>query len=386
MPLTPKGKVDKRALPAPVVHRGTVRTGRDEHERAVQAAWHKVLGTTPDLDDDFFEHGGTSLLALRMLGLLETATGVRLPMRALLEAATPAQIAQRIATPHEVPAETVVPLRKGGRGLPLFLLPGGGGISVLGFRDFANQLDIDRPVYGLEVPVKGVTEQRSVEERAAEFVAEIRKVQDTGPYHLLGFSLGSWIAFEMARQLEAAGQRVDFLVVFDTHCKPQRMRSRVDDNVIRLQRYRHVVTKFMRRTTADKVKYLAVLSKSQLLGVVEKSQQRLWELRNRVQGRAAEKELDVDDIDKGARLLLRRYSESFAPDPIRAPITIILADTTSFAGVSPDRDPRLGWRHFTSGGIDVHTVPGSHLGMMLPPNLETLVKVISECVARIDAS
>jgi amino acid adenylation domain-containing protein len=383
LPLTPNRKVDVAALPAPPPLPEPTRRPTAALGRAVVDAWRRVLGRTPDLDDDFFAIGGSSLLALRMLGLLEEATGVRLPMRALLGASTPAALAERLAAPGDLPDETVLLLRPGGRDLPLFLLPGGGGISVVGLRDFTLTLDIDRPVYGLEVPIQGVTEQVTIDERAADFVRAIRTVQPHGPYHLLGFSLGSWIAFEMTRQLEAAGEDVALLVVFDTHCAPRQLRSRTDDLMIRYERYRHLVGQFMRRPTRDKVRYLSVVARSKATDVQEWSAQRMWEARDRLAGKPRGETLAVDDIDKGARLLLRHHAETFAPPPIRAPITIILADVTSFAGVDPRRDPRLGWRHFTTGGIDVRNVPGSHLGMMMPPNLEVTAGVISACVARL---
>jgi len=382
LPMTPNRKIDVAALPPPPPPPEPTRAPSAGLERAVVDAWRRVLGRTPDLDDDFFAIGGSSLLALRMLGLLEQATRVRLPMRALLGASTPAALAARLAAPDELPDETVLQLRPGGTGLPLFFLPGGGGISVVGLRDFALALDVDRPVYGLEVPIKGVTAQRSVEDRAADFLRAIRAVQPRGPYHLLGFSLGSWIGFEMTRQLETIGEEVALLVVFDTHCRPRHLRSRVDDARIQYERYRHLVRQFMRRPAVDKLRYLTVVARSKATDLQEWAGQRRWEVYDRLAGRSRGAALAVDDIDKGARQLLRHHAETFAPTPVRAPIAIVLAEVTSFAGVDPRRDPRLGWRHFTTGAVDVCGVPGSHLGMMSPVNLPITARTISACVAR----
>src|SRR5205823_13221782 len=143
------------------------------------------------------------------------------------------------------------PRRPSGDRLPAFVIPGGGGISVLGFRDFALRIADRRPIYGLEVPIKQVTEHLTVEARARDFVYEIRKVQPEGPYHLVGFSLGSWLAFEMTRQLEAEGEDVGFLAVVDTHCRPLHMRSRAQDAIVGLQRLRFVLDGFARRRLED---------------------------------------------------------------------------------------------------------------------------------------
>jgi amino acid adenylation domain-containing protein len=377
LPITPNGKVDRRALPPPLTTVAPAETcsGR---EQAVRDAWRQVLGRTPAPDDDFFAFGGSSLLALRLLCLIEQSTGVRLPMRVMLDSPTPrtlATLCEGGGTENDV---MLVPLKSGGTKLPVFILPGGGGISVLAFRDLARRLDPDRPIYGLEVPAHVTIPHTSVQERARSFVREIRSIQPYGPYHLLGFSLGSWIAFEMASQLEAAGQDIGSLIVFDTQCCPRRLRSLRVSTLILLDRYRHVFRQFARRSLSEQLRYAAGVARTLVAGTSEKLLQRSWELQRSFRKSDSRQSATINDIDKSSRQFLRHYANEFAPIPIRTPINVVLASVTSFAGVNPTRDPRLGWRHFTQGGLRVRSVPGSHLGMLEEPHIMSLAEALQE--------
>lgn len=391
MPLSPNGKIDRKALRALAVAPRARREPRTEAERRVVEAWTATLGHAPDLDDDFFTTGGTSLLAVALLARLDRPdqpAHARLRMRTLLEAPTPASLAHMLEHPEQQDHEVVVELRRGGPRAPVFWLPGGGGISVLVFRDISLRLPADRAVYGLETPVEGVTAHRTVEQRAAQFVRHVRRVQPHGPYHLLGFSLGSFVAFEMARQIEAAGEQVGLLVVFDTHCVPRHRRRRVDELAIRVERVGYVARQLASLSLAERSRYVGGLLRQRVDTLREGLQQRSWELLERVGARgrgrqeAEPRVLDVEDIDKGARRRLREYAEAFDPAPIRAPMAIVLALQTSYAGVSEARDPRLGWRRYTTGPVEVHRVPGSHLGMALPENIEALAAVLCDCLDR----
>ncbi|WP_020722882.1 non-ribosomal peptide synthetase [Actinomadura atramentaria] len=91
MPLTPNGKIDTKALPRPVltVPLREYRAPRDEREAAVAAVFAELLGADRvGIDDDFFELGGNSLVAMRIVSRVRRALGVELPVRALFEAPT----------------------------------------------------------------------------------------------------------------------------------------------------------------------------------------------------------------------------------------------------------------------------------------------------------
>ncbi|MFL6137215.1 MAG: amino acid adenylation domain-containing protein [Frankiaceae bacterium] len=223
-PLTRTGKLDRAALPGPMV---TVRTGtadtapRTREETALCELFGEVLGVTEvGRDDGFFDLGGHSLLAARLLARIRVELGCSLGMRAVLEAQTPAALARRLGERETGDALSVVlPLRKHGRAPALFCLHPATGIGWL----YSGLLrHLSRPIYALQA--RGLTEPArrpaSLVEMAKDYLAEIRVVQPTGPYHLLGWSFGAHVAHALACMLQAEGERVDQLVMLDGYPTP----------------------------------------------------------------------------------------------------------------------------------------------------------------------
>ena len=118
------------------------------------------------------------------------------------------------SVPERTSDSCLVPLRTGS-GAALFLLHGVDG-EVTRFSALANHLG-DRPVFGIrsQALVEGAPAHLRVQEQAAFYLQEIRSVQPTGPYHLLGFSFGGLVALEIAQQLNAQGQKCAFLGAVD---------------------------------------------------------------------------------------------------------------------------------------------------------------------------
>ncbi|TWT93637.1 non-ribosomal peptide synthetase [Neorhodopirellula pilleata] len=226
IPLTPNLKVDRNALPMPNIGSDQVTpnddTPRDSVERQIASIWKKTLGVnTLGLDDDFFNVGGHSLLAARMIRDVEKLYGHRLPLATLLQAPSVRQFADVIKHQDWQPAwHCLVPIQESGSKPPLFLIHAAHG-NVLLYRELAKKLGKDQPVYGLQA--KGLDGKdpahTTVQEMAAEYVAEIRKVQPSGPYHLGGYCLGGTIAYEVAQQLIADDEEVGLLALLDTHSR-----------------------------------------------------------------------------------------------------------------------------------------------------------------------
>ncbi|MDQ8024347.1 MAG: amino acid adenylation domain-containing protein, partial [Moraxellaceae bacterium] len=180
-------------------------------------------------DDDFFTLGGHSLQAVQMFHRFNHETGVNLPLATLLGARTvrALALAYRHAGAHaegETDAPTrvdpwapLVPIRTHGDGLPFFLVHAVGG-NVLNYRALAEALPEGFPIYGLQaLGLDGRTAPlEKIEAMAERYVREIRQLQPHGPYHLAGGSMGGMIAYEMAQQLVAAGERVGLLGLIDT--------------------------------------------------------------------------------------------------------------------------------------------------------------------------
>ncbi|MFD5467622.1 amino acid adenylation domain-containing protein [Kitasatospora sp. NPDC127059] len=223
LPLNANGKLDVRALPAPVAAPASSRPPRTVAERLLCAAVQEVLELpAAGPDDSFFALGGDSLKAIRLVNAT-TRAGLPLTLGAVFEhrtleaLAATAEPASGSATGLD-PLAPVLPIRPTGNRPPLFCVHGGLGFA-LPFAALAEHLDPARPVYGLQADgLSGdgplPTDLGGV---AEEYVARIRAIQPHGPYHLLGWSYGGVVAHEMAVRLRAAGEPVALLANLDAY-------------------------------------------------------------------------------------------------------------------------------------------------------------------------
>ena len=190
---------------------------RDAAEQRIAAVFSEVLGVAEiGVHDDFFDLGGSSLLAVRLATRLRDALGIALSPHALLQAPTVAALARQAPVPTR--HRSLVPLASGGAGAPLFLVhPAGGHVILL--RELAAELGGGRPVWGLRA--RGIEEGEEplamVEEMAALYLEAVREVRPRGPYFLGGSSMGGMVAYEMAQRLGAEGEEVALLALFDTY-------------------------------------------------------------------------------------------------------------------------------------------------------------------------
>jgi thioesterase domain-containing protein/acyl carrier protein len=185
-----------------------------ELETVLADIWRSVLGTaTGDIDADFFEIGGHSLLAVRLVWEVESRLGVALPPASLFQHGTIRKQAQLLREPgSELSWSPLVAIQPNGAKPPLFLVHGIGG-EVLSYGPLATHLGQDQPLYGLRARANVESgASPSVEEMAASYVAAVRR-QCPGPYHIGGYSGGGLIAYEMAQQLRRAGQQVSLLLL-----------------------------------------------------------------------------------------------------------------------------------------------------------------------------
>ena len=220
LPLTPNGKVDYRALPAPDTARPEMGRGfvapRDPLGCQLTQIWEELLNVHPiGVRDNFFGLGGHSLLAVRLMDRIEKAFGQRLPLSTLFAGATIEHLARiLIQEKSEEFRSPLVEIQAGDGKRPFFFLHGdfaGGGFYCL---NLARYLDQDQPFYVLQP--HGLDERQvppTIEAMATDHLERLRTFQPEGPYLLGGYCNGGLVAYEMARQLMAQGQKVDLLVL-----------------------------------------------------------------------------------------------------------------------------------------------------------------------------
>ncbi|MGF1630369.1 MAG: amino acid adenylation domain-containing protein [Kiloniellaceae bacterium] len=229
LPLTPNGKIDRKALPAPQGMRqqdaDSYIAPRNEQERALQAIWQEVIGVEPlGMRDDFFQVGGHSLLAVRLVAAIEKRMGQRITLAALLQGRTIEAVARMLGA-TQLPAaamqaptgeESFLVLQSGGKRTPFFA-----GGSHPRYRELARRLGSDQPVYQLDIYAlqsqrisQGLKPYERIEDMAACYVRQLQAVQPKGPYVLGGGCEGAYVAFEAALQLQKQGQQVDRLVMW----------------------------------------------------------------------------------------------------------------------------------------------------------------------------
>ncbi|PYR33404.1 MAG: non-ribosomal peptide synthetase [Acidobacteria bacterium] len=222
IPLTPNGKVDRKALPPPQENAGIAEyeapQGEVEEKLAdIICGLLKVrqVGRT----DSFFDLGGHSLLAVMLFAEIAQTFGMNLPLVTLFRAPSVQELARVLGEKRtHRPWASLVPIQPRGDRRKLFCVHGAGG-NVLLYRDLARYFEQDRPFYGLQS--QGLDRNApcitTIEAMAEKYLQEVRALQPEGPYHLGGYCLGGTVAYEMAQQLRADGQQVALLALFDTY-------------------------------------------------------------------------------------------------------------------------------------------------------------------------
>lgn len=380
-PLTPSGKIDRRALPPPDVpphsHLEYANRPRTDAERKLAQIWAAVLQVDRvGIHDDFFEMGGHSLLGVRLFARIEAELGVRLPLSLLFSAPTIAGLAQHLVNRERTPAsEILVPIQLEGTRAPFFCVHGFGG-GVIDYQYLAARMGKDRPFYGLQaVGLENGTEpDPSIEAMAARYNREIRSVQPRGPYHLGGYCFGGVVAFEMARQLQAEGECVALVAIMEGSA-PSSLHTRVP-----LFHPRRWLTVW--RSIPYWWQDYFGMSRSQL-ALTAARRVRLWRKQAaRYLGRPVP--VQVEDIlpdDLGGlpsrhRRILELHLESlqhYRPREYQGQVTLFRASGQTISRVLFGAlDPQMGWGKLARGGVQVRLVDGGHRNIHLPPYVTSL--------------
>jgi len=346
--------------------------------------------------EHFFDAGGHSLLALRLLAQVHETFGVEVTPHVFmadprLSALAAAIDAQRANTGGERVrlVEIIVPIQPEGSRPPLFCCFSAGGVTFM-YYPLAPLLGKDQPLYALQDPALDDTRDpaRSMEEIASECVEAIRKVSPNGPYHLCGYSFGGTLAYEIACQLEAAGETVRRLILLDAHAAFGKKAGGYNwgSTVMRLSRYFFVSLALIPSTARFIAEGFGILAVSTHTG--DKGLQPLAErrrlrdyIRERYAAMALRRMGAVTVTAKNEMLLamelprVRRVfylfywheqaNLNYRPRPYGGAIDLLRA--TEHSRLVPTRnDPELGWGAFARGGVRIYPVEANHVQMLSP--------------------
>jgi amino acid adenylation domain-containing protein len=223
LPLTPSGKVDRKALPAPDSIRPELDEAfaapRSQTEWELARIWGQILQVDRvGIHDNFFDLGGHSLLASQVISRMNDTFPVKLPLRRIFETPTVAGLAHAIESDaSDKVRESIRLLKPGSPGPALFLVHEGLGETLV-YEKLARRMPEMVKVFGIEPRSTGYYPilHTRIPDMAAYYLQQIRQIQPEGPYFLGGLCVGGLIAFEMALQLEAQGLPLGFVALFDS--------------------------------------------------------------------------------------------------------------------------------------------------------------------------
>ena len=353
--------------------------------------WSELLGISQiGVEDNFFDLGGHSLIAVRLFAKVKATFSVDFPISILFEAPTIRKCAEMIAeqvdrdekSDADAPAATVLPERKhlhlvpmnensNKARTPFFMVAGMFG-NVLNLRHLAHLLGPDRAFYGLQARglYGGAKPHDDLVEAARDYLAEIRQVQPRGPYLIGGFSGGGITAYEMARQLKEAGEAVAALIMLDTPLPRPRALTRQDRMMLQLLRFRE-----------KGVTYPIEWARRRIL----------WEIERR---KAVEFEVSTDEFHNAEiRAGFLSAVGKYQVQPWDGKITLFRPPLSKRYQVAPGRyvnedreyeDPANEWDQYAPN-LEIFEVPGDHDSMVLEPNVRVLAARIRTVLQKADS-
>jgi amino acid adenylation domain-containing protein len=349
-PLNLNGKVDRRALsalPLPVDNQIKI-APRTATEQQLATIWQEVLGLESiSINDNFFYLGGHSLLAVTLSNQLEQTFAIELPFGMVFQMSTIEQQASFLEQQeNKKPCSTLAPIQPKGTKPPLFLFQG---IGI--YYPLSSQLGEDQPVYGLAIEMIDDSEHwlEQVADLVALYIQEIKTLQPQGPYYLGGLSFGGMVAFEAAQQLQAQGEEVALLALFDTwdpkaytiYPLPKRL-------LTHLRKFCHSPVKYLCSKLTKINKFLKLKQETRLNHVPQ---------------------------------IYLEAQQNYIPQTYSGKVTVFKAmEEYEVMSAFGDFEDQFGWGNLVTGGLEIIYIPGDHFGILKEPYVETLAKELKRCL------
>nr|WP_017317820.1 non-ribosomal peptide synthetase [Mastigocladopsis repens] len=401
LPLTPNGKVDRRALRA--FDNPTSRSidkafvaPRTPIELTLAKIWVETLHATSlehiSIHDNFFDLGGNSLLAVRLVEQIHKQFERELPLSSLFLNPTIESLANSLSPGKDsLPWSPLVAIQPAGSNPPFFCVHPIFGV-IFPYYELAHQLGTNQPFYGLQpMGLDGETSPFTrIEDMAAYYIEALRRVQPSGPYFLGGWSFGGLVAFEMAQQLQKAGDEVALLAMLDTVAPVPGNTPSVGDS------FRFLFTTVARYIWSFFLDYFYLMAASN---------------KNQVDSLTSRFPIFNKLVNKLVRDIETNLFSYFMPQEsrsrilseltIRPMLRVFYANTQATLNYVPqvypkqitlfktsvksritEQDPSRGWGKLAFGGVEIHTIAGNHLTMLRKPHIQVLVEQLRACIEK----
>jgi amino acid adenylation domain-containing protein len=389
LPLSPNGKVDRRALPVPDLQpivADSPTTPRGSLEAELQSIWEDVLGRKPiGIRENFFDLGGHSILAVKVFAQIEKRLGKKLSILNLFKSPTIEALAALIRDEGwTIPGSSLVEIQPAGSRPPVFwlhTLGGGGGGGLFTYRKLALLLGEDQPSYGFIAPPAPYTR---IEAMAAYYIDQMRAIQPQGPYLLGGYCFGGIVAFEMARQLESAGEEIAMVALIES------MLSH-GDSADRWRLAWHAVRTLPAWTAAffnqppgelrSRMRHRIAAIRRKTLSLLGSSRRRRVEASNELA--LLGEIIDLSRYPKD----FKRYAEAhwkallcYRPESYSGRVTLFRTRRPRLFSFEPE----VSWSRLATGGVDLRIIPGTHELVLEEPYVRALAvelrKTLAACI------
>ncbi|MFP5271127.1 amino acid adenylation domain-containing protein [Coleofasciculus sp.] len=365
LPLTANGKVDRRALPKPEQTRleltETFVSPRDDLEIKLTQIWQNVLGVQPiSIRDNFFELGGHSLLAVQLVNQIKKIIGTDIPLVTLFQLATIEEIANSLRSQKDISAKSsIVPIQPHGLKPPLFFAN-----SPSAARKLSTYFGNEQPIYGLSIfGLEDIDEQKlsslRIQDIAKQFVRDMRQIKPQGPYLIAAYCADSTIAFEMAQQILAQGQKVALLAFIDTIWQSPKL-----EFYFYWYNFRQFGFDYLFKKIQGNINY----NRKKIINKYREIQSK-FKLKSNV--------LNVDlPIQVQHRKLIDAFYTAhwnYVPQVYPGKITLFLCSEL-WVKQSPGLEKMAG------GGLEIHQVPGYHSFLFQDPYVQVLYEKLKACI------
>ncbi|ACK49825.1 amino acid adenylation domain protein [Methylocella silvestris BL2] len=378
-PLTPNGKVDRKALPRPGAAAAPepelpATAAWSKMELIAGAVWREVLKRDDiNLSTNFFDLGGHSMLATRIAARLSRKLGLKIPVSSLFKTPTLKAFAAYLASLDDWRTVTIQPL---GDKTPIVAIN-----DPMLYYNVARELGAERPIFNValfDAANPQSPPDRALEDIAAEYVELLRKMQPRGPYILAGYCVAGVIAYEAARQLREQGDEVPLLILADSWAPgyvanlswPRRLLSE-------LAFRRHVLQRQFRDMRKGEMSFGEILASYRL---VRKS--RILDLAVALH---ILKEKPVGRNDGQDQWFLRHLNAARRGYCVKeTPSDVALLQSEII--LTPRMDKGMGWTQHVKGRLSLHRIPGWHGDMFGQIGARAIAEALHPLLQRVDAA